>query len=85
MSKQITVNSVQQFVDQAFEKFDKDHNGTLEFAEAKQMAVDCFKHHSEGIQDSQIKQYFEAADLKHDGHITKDELLFFLKKVYGIN
>ena len=74
--------SVEKFVDKAFEKFDKDHNGTLEYQEAKQMAVDCFKHHSEGISEQEIHKYFEAADLHHDGHITKSEHVWFLKKVY---
>lgn len=75
---------MQKFVDAAFEKFDKDHNGTLEYNEARQMATDCFKHHSEGISEAQIHQYFDAADLKKDGHITKEELIIFLKKVYNI-
>ena len=85
MSKQASIVSVEQFVEKAFEKFDKDHNGTLEYQEAKQMATDCFKHPSEGISEQEIRGYFEAADLKHDGHITKDELVLFLKKVYKIN
>lgn len=66
-----TNESIKKFVDEAFSKFDKDHNGTLEYAEAVEMATNCFKHHSQGIPEAQLRKYFEDADHKKDGHITK--------------
>lgn len=79
-----TDDSIRKAVEQAFTKFDKDHNGTLEFDECIAMSNEIFKYHAHGLSDKEIRGIFDQVDIRKDGHITKEEFISYLKKLYGV-
>jgi Ca2+-binding EF-hand superfamily protein len=78
----LTIENIHKFVEVAFAKYDKDHNGTLEYGEVVPLAVDFFKNQPHGASEKEVKQYFNEADTQKNGHVTRDELLQFIKNVY---
>jgi Ca2+-binding EF-hand superfamily protein len=46
--------------------------------------VDFFKNQPHGASEKEVKQYFNEADTQKNGHVTRDELLQFIKNVYRV-
>ena len=63
-------------VEEAFKKYDKDGDGTLDVAEAREFLDDWLAKHAKGEDAKEIQ--FEDLDLDGNGSIDRDELRQFL-------
>ena len=67
---------------QIFDKFDADHNGSIDKEEARPIFIDYLrKAHVTKlvVDDAVLTQWFDKADLNHDGVISTDEAAIFIE------
>lgn len=84
-SNTATIETLRKAVDFAFNKYDKDHNGTIEYDEYVTMTNEIFKYHAYGPAEKEIKEVFDQADrINKDGRITKEEFILYLKQMYKV-
>ena len=78
-----TDDQLRQAIDFIFNRYDKDHNNVLDYAEVKEVVTDAFKNvnNAREITDEDIKKFVGAVDTDSDGHISKQELLMIFKKI----
>lgn len=70
-------------IDSVFNRYDIDHNGTLEYTEISNLLADAYKKlgKTQEVTDDAIKQFAAQADKNHDGKVSKAELYDIFKRL----
>ena len=84
--EKINDSALRSYVDQAFEKYDADQNGKLDFDEIKEFLMTVVKDKM-GLDptDGNLLLQFEHMDLDGSGDIDKEELYVWLKDQRTMN
>lgn len=70
-------------IDAVFNKYDKDHNNSLDYDEIRDLLNDAYAQigNHKVITDEDVKKFASAVDKDADGRITKSELFEIFKRV----
>ncbi|KAM3129075.1 hypothetical protein pb186bvf_018853 [Paramecium bursaria] len=69
--------NVENEIERAFDYFDDDGDGNIDFDKFKRVAIDI----GEDVSDDVIRDMINAADFDQDGKVSKDEFMMVMRKM----
>ena len=74
-----------QCVEDLWGKFDKDNSGELDYIETKQLVIFILGGSAQTFSDNELQMIFKEFDTNGDQHISRSEMLHFLKKILNLD
>ena len=74
-----------QCVEDLWGKFDQDNSGELDYIETKKLVVFILGGSAKSFSETEFKMIFNEFDTNGDQHISRSEMLYFLKKILNLD